>query len=781
MPRGASSASRLPAIAAAALAGNVTVHLLPVLPQAAWAWPIGLAAIAALSTRRLRLFGCFLAAASLTLSVARASLDARWPPAGEARDVALEGYVDGFPDVNDERAAFSFRVIDAADRHVPGRVRLSWYDPPEDLDPGASLAIVARLRAPRGLVNPGAFDYERWLFVEGYGATGYVRSGRVVEDRWYGLAQRWLGFRGRLAERIDRAVGDEKAAALIVALSLGERGRFSDAQWETLRRTGTSHLVAISGMHIGLIAALTFALVSRAVLWLPYALARHAASVAAIASVVPAGVYAALAGFALPTERALVMVVVAQIVVLSRRHAALAPGLSMALLVVLALDPIASLEASFWLSFGAVGLILAIAQRTAASPKVPRARWLRSLRAFCGMQWGLTLGLAPLVVIFFGALSLVSFPVNLVAIPFFSLILVPMSLATALLAQLGLASPIVHAGAALADLAWLGLESAAALPHAAILLVTPGGLAALAAVIGVLFGLPRHPLPGRRLAWLGLLPLVVPHPGAPGPGEADLTVLDVGHGLAVLIETESHRLLYDAGPLYRSGFDAGEEVVVPVLENAGIAELDMLMLSHADSDHAGGAAAVLRAYPTARLVRGPDFPDDGTEQCRAGDAWFWDGVRFEVLHPPAGFGPRGNESSCVLKVTALHGSMLLTGDIEARGERALADTGALAADVVIVPHHGSATSSSRDFVEAVAPRFAIVSAGFDNRWGFPKDEVRRRWQDLGASVLVTGDEGAIGLRLGAGDWEPRLERRARPRYWRAETPPSSGTPTGGAL
>jgi len=794
MAAGRDRAVRLPAVAAVALAGNLLVQQLPALPPSAWCWLALLLAAVGLLPRRTRLAGCFALAVGWTLVSARAAVDARWPPPREPHDVEIAGFVETFPIVEAGRAVFTFRVTQASVPKAPERVRLSWYDPPADLAAGASLELVARLRAPRGLANPRGFDYERWLLVEGIGATGYVRAGRVEPGIRHGTAQAWQRLRARLAERIERSIADPSAAALVVALSLGERGGFDDENWSALRRTGTSHLVAISGMHVGLVAALAFWLALRLGLLLPYTLARHALSIAAVAAILPACAYAALAGFALPTQRALVMVLVAEAVVLTRRRPALASSFAIALLIVLGLDPLATLEASFWLSFGAVGAILVMAgmPRPAMRAKEPidepaargpprsgrrgrsecRAGWpdrrdsrlWRAVGGFSRLQWGITLGLVPLLAAFFGEVSLLALPVNLVAIPFVSLVMVPASLATLVCTALGSDGfGLVDLCAKLAAVTWMVLKELAGVHLAALALPPPGALALAGSVCAVLLALPRHPLPGRRLAWLGLLPLFLRPDTRLPAGAVEVLVLDVGHGLSVLVETREHRLLYDAGPVYRSGFDAGAEIVAPVLADRPV--LDLLVLSHGDADHAGGAGAVLARFPTAGRLFGPDVTDLAGERCTRGREWRWDGVAFSVLHPPAGFARLGNESSCVLRIDSEHGSVLLTGDIEARAEQLLAAEPLLRADVVIVPHHGSATSSSPAFARAVAPTFAVVSAGFDNRWGFPRAEVSRRWVEAGATVLVTGDVGAVRIRIDD-EWDVRLERTAVKRYWR---------------
>jgi competence protein ComEC len=293
--------------------------------------------------------------------------------------------------------------------------------------------------------------------------------------------------------------------------------------------------------------------------------------------------------------------------------------------------------------------------------------------------------------------------------------------------------------------------------------LAPWPVFALAA-LGVAFAVAAPPLPGKRFAWLALVPLFVPRLSLPAEGEVRAVVLDVGHGLAVLVETRHHRLLFDAGPTFPSGFDTGADIVLPALAAGGRRDLDVLIVSHADNDHAGGIAAVVAAFPEAVLLAGPDVAATGGDTCNSRQEWEWDGVRFRMLHPEAEFAARGNESSCVLKVETEGGALLLTGDIERRGEAALADA-PLRAEVVVVPHHGSATSSTPAFVAATEASYAVVSAGWANRWGFPRPDVRRRWRDSGAAVLVTGESGAVHVAIGRNGVAVRAERDGRHRYW----------------
>ena len=813
----------LPAIAGAWLLGNLCVQLLPALPGAlltaplvlatalAFAFPAvrrlgqamgvpgGLATALAFACPAVRLTGFAIAGFLWAAFHADARLDARLPESLAGRDFEVVGWVDALPSVDEARAVFSFRVDRGSNEQVPERLRLTWYDAPADLAAGRDYALVVRLRAPRGLANPGAFDYERWLMLEDYGATGYVRSGGTA-SRQHGLAQRWLIRRQEIANRIAAASPSPGAGALITALAIGERGGFEDSHWEWLRRTGTSHLVAISGMHIGLVAAFAFALARPILLRLPQPLENYDLEAAAAASAAAAFAYAALAGFGLPTQRAVLMVAVALAMLVSRRTVGLFHGLAAALLAILVWDPLATLTASFWLSFGAVAALLALgssgefmaprdgaeAQQTRRFGLFSRVRETANTRSawrfglFARVQWNITLALVPLSSLFFGEISLVSPLVNFIAIPFFSLIMVPLTLASTVALTLGEAGQLLLVLTGyLADGTWVVLDWIARWPWAAVALPQPAALAATLAVLAVFMGLAWHPLPGRSFAWLGLVPLAFGASGRPPPGMADVLVFDVGHGLAVLVETADRRMLYDAGPVARSGFDAGREIIVPGLMRRDERALDLLLVGHADADHSGGAGAVLAAYPQAEVLHGPDVDAFRGGVCVAGQSWVWDEVRFDILHPPPGFHPLGNESSCVLKVSTHSGSMLITGDVESRAERLLADHGGIHADVAIVPHHGSATSSSARFVAAIGASTAIVSAGYANRWGFPKPEVRQRWEAAGARVIVTGDSGAVRFRLGAGAVRPHTERAATRRYWRASTALLSGeTPVG---
>ncbi len=726
------------------------------------------AAVAAWMWTRWRWPLWFVVGALWTTAHIHARLADWLPIERQGEDFAVSGWVDGFPNHSSGQASFSFRVTSAEDPDaVPGRLRLTWYDPPpETVRPGTPLDLVVRLKRPRGLLNPGGFDYARWLFQEGYGATGYIREGGPASQATGGIARQWLTVRAGLADAIGAAAVSKDAAALQTALSIGERFGFEDSHWRTLQRTGTSHLVAISGLHVGLVAGLIFLLVRWIALRMPVAVATRNAEVAASACLVAAGAYAALAGFTVPTQRALIMLAVAQVALLGRRSVDMSGGLSAAFLLVLAWDPAAPLSASFWLSFAAVALLwqLARAEREDAG----RREALRPVAGVARVQWYMSLGLVPVTALFFNEVSLISPFVNVVAIPLFSFVLVPLTLLAAATAHWHpVGDGVVALAGAPMQWTWNALAAVGEWPWSSVMLTPPPAWVLAIAAVGTLAAMAAWPLPARNLAWLALVPILWWEPARPGRGGAVVDILDVGHGLAVLVETRSHTLLYDAGARYRSGFDTGREIVLPAMRAKAWETLDTVVVSHADNDHAGGVPAVLDTYPDTRVLMGPDVELPGGETCRKGQAWTWDEVRFEMLHPGPAFHHRGNDSSCVLKIATAGGTLLLTGDVERAGEHALmADREALSADVVVVPHHGSATSSSAPLVAAVSPNVAIISAGHLNHWGFPKPQVARRWHEVGAVTMTTGDTGAIEIRFEPG--EPvrvRSLREARRRVW----------------
>ncbi len=708
-----------------------------------------------------------LLAAAWALCRAGWQFEGRLPEYLANRDVVVRGVVCDFPRADAEAVRLMLeREPDAGLAGVPERIHLSWYEHPPALEPGQRWQLRVRLKPPRGLANPGGFDFEQWLYLRGIGASGYVRPSRLNRP----LPARWAAcpvgsVRGFLARRMEEALGAHPAAGYVLGVAVGATHRLTEADWNILRRTGTTHLLAISGMNIAMVAApfmLFGPLLAR--LW-PRLAGRLFPGL--LPALLAATVYTALAGFAVSTVRALVMLTVAAALRLCRRRTGGGDVLGAAALVVLVIDPPAVVSASFWLSFLAVAwLYLATAPQDRATP-APHATpaWWRRLAAagvtLTRAQLVLGVGLAPITLAWFRQVSLIAPLTNLVAVPVFSVAIMPLSLA-----GVALVAPFPRAGGVLLRLAAdVAAMLVALLRYAAdaaysvweppytanaVLAVAAGGAVVLCW---------RRPVPVRMLALGLLLPALV---GIPAAGvQLRVTVMDVGQGLAVLVQTARHALLYDAGPAYRLR-DAGESVVLPVLRRAGVARLDAVVISHDDQDHRGGIASVLAVHRRT-LVIAPQrsmLALHATGSCTAGLAWEWDGVRFRVLSPAAP-GKSDNDDSCVLRIEAPHGSVLLPGDIERRREEELARRGVLRpADLVLAPHHGSRSSSSGSFVRATHPRFVVFSTGYLNRWGFPAAEVVRRWREAGACQLDTATAGAIVFTTG-GDGSLRLERRER--------------------
>jgi competence protein ComEC len=721
----------------------------------------------------------------------------------EGQDVMVEGLIASLPEsassssAGRQRMSFQF-VPDRLEwrgepQPLPGKLLLSWYQHPPALRVGERWRLRVRLKRPHGFMNPGGFDYEAWLFRQGIRAKGYVREARksAGQDKPAVANQRLTAAAGaypvhqlrqRLRERLQLALKDHPLRGIVLALAIGDRQQIDRSQWQVLTRTGTNHLVAISGLHVGLVAGFAFFAVRR--LWRLSARAVTlwpAAKAGAIAGLLAAVVYALLAGFSVPTQRALVMVAVVMLATLLQRHTRPSSLLALALILVLVMDPMAVLAPGFWLSFGAVGVILyGMSGRLAM-----RSAWWRWGR----VQWLVALGLFPALLLLFQKASLVAPLANLVAVPWVSLVTVPLTLLGAVL--LG---PLHVVGEWLLGLAlwsleglWWWLEMLSQWHFAQWLQGAPPMWAIAVALLGVVWLLAPRGVPARWVGVVGLLPLVFLHPASLPLGEAQLTLLDVGQGLATVVQTRNHLLVFDAGPRFGSGFNTGEAVVAPYLLAQGRGRIDTLVVSHSDNDHIGGVASLLAALPVQRILSSEPQKILGADAqpCAAGQQWQWDGVQFAMLNPvafvetststtatqakPHARRLKRNNRSCVLRVQAGEDSVLLSGDIEEVAERGLvARLGErLRSDVLVVPHHGSMTSSSVGFLETVSPRIALFPVGYRNRYGFPKAEVVQRYRDRKIQVFDTASHGALEIRLGEKGDLPAVGRyrQTAARYW----------------
>ena len=777
-------------VALAFCAGVIVVHWLPAMHPFWWA----LFAVASALLPAVGLGGerraaahwrgpvCALAALLTGLGYGALHIDATRPVAGAAcvGTGEITGRIVDLPFPQDRIWRFAFRVQDAAAEEAGGRlaplgercrdatVRLVWHGV-DEMSPGQRWRLVARLRAPRGTVNDGVFDAEQWHRRAGIAATGYVLEGELLDAEasgWGRVDRLRASIKGRI-DGLGLAHGD-----VIRALTVGDGAALGPEAKDRYRRTGTMHLLVISGLHVGLVAGLGF-LFGRAVAFIVGGPPRVLGALGALAL---SGAYVLLGGAGLSLVRAFVMSAAALSGMLAGRPARPMRVYALAMAAVLVLDPMAPLDAGFWLSFAAVGALLAFFAPRQMVVEEGDPGWRRAglgeswVGSAVRVQVVVAVALAPVTAVLIGHIHPLSPVVNFVVVPLVTFVVTPLALAGAFL-------PWIDPGG------WLLIGADFGIHAMEMLLASVDGVAPLATpvqgwhmVLAVcLAGLWLLPISrttavaaAAGLALLLFVPTVAPVPF----GETRVTVFDVGQGTAVLVQTETRTLLYDAGPSYLSGRDAGASVVVPALKRMGVRELDMLVASHGDTDHAGGVASVLRAMPAGTVLAGEPVPDLPAATCRAGLTWEWDGVRFTVLHPPSAHAasmvphdheaPNSNDSSCVLLIETRNANALLPGDIEQSVERVL-EVPPL--DFLLVAHHGSATSTSPSFITAAQPRVAVVSAGYDNRFGHPHPQVMERLRDAGANILNTAHSGTVQWSSTNPDAALRARCTGGP-YWR---------------
>ncbi|MCF6336797.1 MAG: DNA internalization-related competence protein ComEC/Rec2 [Gammaproteobacteria bacterium] len=704
----------------------------------------------------------------------------------EGRDVVVEGYIASLPEWQGRRLRFQFVPQSlhwqGEAQTVPGKLLLSWYSRKGHKTPsvhvGERWRLQVRLKRPHGFSNPGGFDYEASLFQQGIRAKGYVRHVKnpqktdttvPVNQRLapVGNAYQMDQLRETLRTRILASLDDHPLRGIVLALAIGDRQQINPPQWNVLTRTGTSHLVAISGLHVGLVAGFAFFLMRG--LWCLSARAVNrwpAAKAGAVAALSAATVYAMLAGFSVPTQRALVMVAVVMLAIIVQRHTRPSHLLALALLLVLMIDPLAVMSAGFWLSFGAVATIVyGMSGRLSMN-----SYWWRWGR----VQWLVTVSLFPALLLLFQQASVVAPLANLLAVPWVSLITVPLTLLGSIC--LGFSATVggwlLSLSTFSLDVLWWWLEGLAQWKLAAWQQMAPPLWAMPVAVVGILWLLAPRGVPARWVGLVGLLPLLFVSPAAIPQGQARFTLLDVGQGLAAVVQTQNHVLVFDTGPRFSSGFNTGEAVVAPYLRAQGRRYVDMLVVSHGDNDHMGGVAGLRAAIPAQRVLSSVPQRIDGAEPCQTGQRWQWDGVMFTILHPGKDVGAGGrkdNNHSCVLRVQAGEHSVLLTGDIERAAEYELVQMlgDRLASDVLVAPHHGSRTSSTPVFLDAVSPTVALFPVGYRNRYGFPKAQIVQRYVDRQVRLFDTAQHGAIELQLGSETGLDRVitHRQQAARYW----------------
>ena len=754
------------------LAGAFSLGIVPRLPSSAFLASVFAVAVICHVRTPLRLLGAFLLGLSLQWGAATFAIADRLPLELERQTIDLQAVIGDFPLLRGE--SLRFVAVTIGDVELPRRIRLNWYEAETVPEIGETWSLRVRLRRPRGFANPGGFDYESWLFRQGIGATGYVvasENNSKLTGRPAHLSER---LRQHVVDRILSLLPNDDATAVLLAIGVGARHHISRQQWDQYAATGVSHLMAISGMHIGLAAGGAFVL-----FWaMSAAVARNANArdIAMWLALLVAVAYAELSGFAVPARRAFLMALLAVVTLSLRRRLNSGVVIASVCVLVVITDPLSIHTPGFQLSFAAVALLLwsnRWYQRPSdATGSGVMNQLVDAVRRLTALQLVLLLGLFPLIAITFGRFAWLAPVVNLLALPIFNFVTVP-----ACLLGILLDGPVSSAGDQLLRLshASVGLmlrvvSAVAEWPATRIelpALSAPMVIAALLVAGGVI--LPRG-WPCRHYALLLLLAVLQYRPQRPPQDCVDVHVLDVGQGLAAVLQTRNRVAVYDTGPAFRSGGDTGQLIISPFLRSLGIRRIDALVVSHGDLDHAGGTASLIRDFRVSQVLAGEllELPGQPQRLCTSAQQWYWDGVRFEFVHPLPGENRDGNDGSCVLLVSSGSRHALLTGDIGRQVERKLLERRILPQiDLVTVPHHGSRTSSGSGFVAHISASVAVVSSGYRNRWQFPRPDVVERWEASGSRLLTTAGSGAVSQRLCRNvplfaTSEARVRKR---RYW----------------
>jgi competence protein ComEC len=746
-------------------------------------FPIAIILLRLLSKNRFSLFICTLLLAVFACGSgfyhaawqAEKRLSISLPDEWQGRDIEVVGVVSELPRRYERGQRFGFDVEQTVtpQANVPAHVYLSTYSdtktPPPKFKAGERWRLTLRLKQIHGASNPHGFDFEAWALERNIRATGYVHNkgnNQRIDELANGATYRIETWREIVRDKFDSILGDAPYSGVLSALAIGDQNSISPQQWQVFTRTGVNHLMSISGLHITMLASLAFTAVYglwrrsvRLTLRLP---ARKAAALAALLTAIG---YALLSGFAVPAQRTVFMLGAVAAALWMNRNFSLGQILGFALLGVLLPDPWAVMSAGFWLSFGAVALILYV-----TAHRIGHSHWLSE---YASVQWAMVIGLTPMLLGLFQQASLVSPLANAVAIPLVSLVVVPLAL---LGAVLPIEAPLWLAHIAMEG-AMFFLEWLNTLPQAVWTQHAPPAWSVAAAMLGALWILLPRGFPGRWLGGLLLLPLFLNSPEIPEQNTLRLIVFDVGQGLSVAAQTREHALLYDTGPDFSGEADSGNRILIPALRALGIAKLDGLILSHDDSDHTGGAASIIQAMPvhwvsSSLSVNHPLLRQaTHSRRCHDGINWNWDGVQFEILHPSHETSDtrkaHDNDKSCVLRISVGEHSVLLAGDIEKTSETRLIQKHSekLFTSLLIAPHHGSKSSSGFEFVAATLPDYTVFTAGYRNRFGHPKEEVLQRYADSGSELLRSDEDGAILVEIGRQGLQVERYRKTHRRYW----------------
>lgn len=687
--------------------------------------------------------------------------------------VELVGQITGMPEQNGDVQQFVLNT-QQPDWLQGKRIKISWYrtaqefqqQPIQVVQAGEKWRLSGRLKPVYGAVNPHGFDYARWLLSKRISGTLSVQQGMRLSQARRTVVDHW---RERLSGWIKQTMTAENASTAS-ALSIGDKSAIDDHQRKVLQRTGTGHLLAISGLHVGMVGMLGW-LLGRLLCAVPQlvikahfrqsAIYRYSGDIAQylplFLSALLAVSYAVMSGFVVSTGRALLMLLIAGLAVVLRRRLLTLHLLLAALLLSLLVNPLMVLGAGFWLSFSAVAwLYWAFHGRNSRLPQ-----WQSMIRA----QLVLMLAMLPLQLVWFQQLSFVALPANLVAVPLVSLVILPILLIAVLLhiALLPGADSILLLAGMLLTVLQQFLEWLSSFNHAAMDLI-PGSAwwQLLLAVAGAVWLLAPKGIPIRFAGCLLMLPLLIPVDDKPLYGHWEMQVFDVGQGLAIAVRTQQHVLIYDTGPGDGQGRDRVRSAMLPVLRRWG-GKVNHLLISHGDLDHAGGYQTAvseldIKTITSSKISLG--------QRCHDVQSWHWDGVSFQMLHPGEFLPYLGNDSSCVLYIESEQGSVLLPGDISKAAEQRLLNLyNGPSATVLVVGHHGSKSSSSSEWLAAVSPQLALVSAGQWNRFGMPHLEVVERFAGAGIPLLNTAVCGALNLRTDHSEWPKAVPVRAQYRRW----------------
>jgi competence protein ComEC len=658
----------------------------------------------------------------------------------EGRDINIVGVVCGLPKSDQRRTKFDLSVIHSESGPLPEKIRLNWYGPPKVIRAGQQWQLTVRLKKPHGYANPGGFDYEQWLFTQGIGATGYVRSkptALFIGTSGYNFSS--ADLRQYFHTLLTKQIGHSPYYGIYEALVIGYKANVTQEQWQLFKNTGTIHLMVISGLHIGLIASIAYFITLKG-LTFSKGLQVSPPQVAALVTIAVSSLYAALAGFTVPTQRALIMLVVMMLSIIWQRHSRPIAVLLLALLVVVLVNPYTILSPGLWLSFLAVGLI----QYVVTARLKPTGYLLSAVKVHAILM----IGLMPLLIAFFQQFSVLSPVANFFAVPLVTFWIVPLLLLAVITSlfsdSLGVfVFKIVELGF---DVLLGGLSVLAHLDFSVASVANSNPITWLLAILGAMILMMPRGLQGRWLGVVLLAPILFVASEQTERGEYKLTLLDVGQGLSAVVQTANHVLIYDAGARFSSG-DMGKRVIVPFLRFNNIKTIDVLMVSHSDNDHIGGVQSIIKAMDVNEVITSEPqaLPLLKPSLCQQGQQWQWDGVTFSILSPDDKRFRAQNDNSCVLKVSSSSGTVLLPGDIELPREVFLTNRlkAELKADVLIAPHHGSNTSSSETFLAAVSPRWVLIPAGYRNRFNLPRSEVLERYKHYRIEAFNVSDTGAL--------------------------------------